>query len=1350
MNDRHLPLPSGLTQASDRVSTGEGASLGHIVAAFEEAWQRGDRPALAEFLPSSDPGRRIVLVELVHADLELRLKEGEAVGVEFYLERYPELAADREVVLALLSSEFGLRRRQNPNLDASEYYRRFPHLRDELSRFLGTLVRKADTDGGPDAPHGEGPADSGPDSPTVAGGTPVPAAATAATLPQVPGYEIQGVLGRGAMGVVYRARHVRLNRLVALKMILGGAHASAEQRERFLIEARAVARLQHPNIVQIHDVGEHEGRPFFSLELVGGGSLDRYLAGVPQAARASAELVASLAQAMESAHAAGVVHRDLKPANILLAVAGSPPTDGVARLPGPGPLIPKITDFGLAKQLDDESGQTQSGAILGTPCYMSPEQAAGRGSAVGPAADVYALGAILYQMLTGRPPFQGPTVLDTLQHVRTQEPVPPRSLQPGVPRDLELICLKCLQKEPRHRYASASQLAEELRRFLAGEPLAVTRPVGAGERLWRWCRRNPPLAGALGLVALLLVAVTAVSIHSAVTSVRDTADLRKKEEEARQARKDAERNAQEASKNRDLAERQSVELLLDKGLALCEQGEVAAGLLWLGRGLELADRSGAGEDLKHVLRCNLAMWGREVRPLQGILLHRAGHMAAVLDPEGGHPGVGGNPRPWTLGQRAIAFAPNGKTVATAQGKQVRLWDVASGEAVGTPLEHSETLLAVAFSKDGRTLLAGAGPSVHFWDPAGSKPRASGTHARDVTAVAFSSDGVWAATASLDGTVKRWDAASFREVGEPLRTGSPVRDLAFSPDGKLLLTGSENRALQLWDVGTGKPVGEPMQASSDLCHIAFAPDGKTCAGAWDGGRLWEVPSGRLIPGPLVQNAPGPIFAMAYRPDGKALLTTNMGGALRLWEAPSGKLLRDQPQKDGLLAVGFTPDGRAYFASGAEGKVRFHDTATGQPVGAPVEHSVSVLHTACSPDGQTLLTWDKQGVVRLWGAASRGPQHRPLPAVAGARLTAFSPDGRNFAAATEVVRLYDAESGKSYGKSMTQDGPVTALVYRPDGKVLLTGGGKSARLWDATSGEPLGPPMPQEAPISSARWTGDGSTVLLTSGGVGRRWNATSGEAIGPALSLGMAYTLTDDGRLLRATSSRVTITMQDAVTGKDLGKEVRQPGFVGAMVFASDGQFLAACGEEASVYLWSPPTGKPFGPPLRHREIVRSLLLSPDDRRLLTAGVSGGPQQAARLWDTSRCAAVGAPIPGVTAMAFSGDARLALTASGRSFRAWDATTGKSLGPPVTGPAPIAGLLPSRDGSVVRTANPEGREWDLAPLPIRGSAERVNCWLHVSTGMMLDGSGEARTLDAAEWKSLRDRLRALGGPPEIGTR
>jgi tetratricopeptide (TPR) repeat protein len=336
------------------------------------------------------------------------------------------------------------------------------------------------------------------------------------------------------MGVVYKALQCSLKRVVALKIIRAGGSAGPDELARFHTEAEAIAQLQHPHIVQIYETGERDGLPYFSLEFVGGGNLKDYLAGVPLPPRDAAMLAETLARAVFAAHERGIIHRDLKPANILLAGdALVRPTPDGARLPAAA-LIPKITDFGLAKRLDTDSGQTQAGQVMGTPSYMAPEQAAGLADQMGPRVDVYALGAILYEMLTGRPPFRGATVQETLEQVRSQEPVSPRLLNDRIPRDLETVCLKALAKEPGRRYQTAQEMAEDLRRYLQGEPIQA-RPVGAWERAWRWCQRNSRLAAMTATIFVLLVAAVVISAAAAVTIAAE----RNQKEQERQAAEEA-------------------------------------------------------------------------------------------------------------------------------------------------------------------------------------------------------------------------------------------------------------------------------------------------------------------------------------------------------------------------------------------------------------------------------------------------------------------------------------------------------------------------------------------------------------------------------------------------------------------------------------------------------------------------------------------------------------------------------------------------------------------------------------------------------------------------------------------
>src|SRR4051794_36053972 len=371
---------------------------------------------------------------------------------------------------------------------------------------------------------------------------------SSAELPRIPGYEVLEMVGRGGMGVVYRARHVRLDRPVALKMLPTGAHASRESRERFLREARVGAGLRHPNIVQVHDMGDQDGLPYFTMEFVEGGDLAQKLAGTPQPPRQAAALLATLADAVQAAHRNGIVHRDLKPANVLLTADGTP----------------KISDFGLAPRLDGEAGLTWTGTVVGTPSYMAPEQAEARPQTLGPAVDIHALGAILYELLTGRPPFREATAAETVRQVISQDPVPPSRLNGEVPRDLETICLKCLHKEPHLRYADAAALAADLHHFLGGEAIAA-RPEGRLARLVRRVRRRPVqstlvaavplltaalLGGGLWLISDRAAAARKIETEQAATERAADTDLRGMVQWMRKASWPEARNALERAKSR--------------------------------------------------------------------------------------------------------------------------------------------------------------------------------------------------------------------------------------------------------------------------------------------------------------------------------------------------------------------------------------------------------------------------------------------------------------------------------------------------------------------------------------------------------------------------------------------------------------------------------------------------------------------------------------------------------------------------------------------------------------------------------------------------------------------------------
>jgi tetratricopeptide (TPR) repeat protein/tRNA A-37 threonylcarbamoyl transferase component Bud32 len=546
----------------------------------ERLWAQGQRPDPDALLKAASFTSPLQVAQVLAADQWQRWHAGERIRAENYFARHPTLAADPAAALLLVYGEVLVREELGEAPSPESYLARFPQCADGLRRqlsFRGAIAEAGSTMIEPGRDTG------------TADPTPV--------MPLGPWehYELLEEIGRGGMGVVYKARDRKLNRLVALKMIRAGSQADAEHVVRFLTEAEAVAQLQHANIVPIYEVGRCNGLPYFTLELVGGGSLARKLWGGPLSAGAAARLVEQLAQGIQAAHQRGIVHRDLKPDNVLLAEDGTP----------------KITDFGLAKHVESGEGLTVTGVIVGTPSYMAPEQARGKTKSeeVGPAADIYALGAILYEVLTGRPPFKAATTMDTLWQVVHDEPVPPSQLQSKTPRDLETICLKCLRKAPEHRYASAAALAKDLRLFQAGQPIQAC-PVGRVEWIAKWARRRPAVAA---LSAALLLAVT-VGLMLVTwkwreeSAARALAEIKERQaEEANEAAETAaaaERSAKEVAESRLEQIKKTNEILVSVFRDLNPSLEEKDGpplLVQLGERLdkatELMERGGVGDAL---------------------------------------------------------------------------------------------------------------------------------------------------------------------------------------------------------------------------------------------------------------------------------------------------------------------------------------------------------------------------------------------------------------------------------------------------------------------------------------------------------------------------------------------------------------------------------------------------------------------------------------------------------------------------------------------------------------------------------------------------------------------------------
>jgi WD40 repeat protein len=1029
------------------------------------------------------------------------------------------------------------------------------------------------------------------------------------------------------MGIVYQALQVSLNRPVALKMIKTGVLVDELELRRFQNEAEAVAMLDHPGIVPVYEVGEHDGQKYFSMKLIPGGSLVDRLAAYKDNPSAASALVAAAADAVHHAHLRGVLHRDLKPANIIVDEQGKP----------------HLTDFGVAKRLDADVDLTQSGAILGTPAYMAPEQASGRRGVVTIASDVYGLGGIFYALLTGKAPFGGDSVIETLQAVRERSPTPPSRHNRKIPRDLEVICLKCLEKEPRRRYSSARELADDLNRWLRGEPIAA-RPVPAATRAWMWCKRRPTIAGlsaAVILIALTGLAAAGTQWRAAIASA----------DAARKSEREAAENAARAVKNEKDAVQRGADLA-SSNHRLRLRGYASA--------LQLAQREwelGNVPRVRTVLNSLKPPAGEDdLRGFEWHYLRRQCDDAAMTLKL-----PGGLTIPYDRFER-IEVSPDGSKALAVAGGRVTGWTLPGGKAVTLAESPNREVLDARFSPDGKRLAllvvaTGAKPvatvgqpndslaSLEVWDAQTDKRlRSTELQTCGYGNLAFRPGGRQVAVRmnhfegrTID-TGHNWVSVVDAETGRVVRTfeGKPINEaITYSPDGSLLVGPTDSKTLSVWDAETGKVVRTIDTKEPIVRDAAFRPDGARLAVVGDSGRatIWSVPGWEPVQSLRVSEQHA--MRCRYSRDGKSLATLGLNW-IKIWDGETGEyrfLIRGAGSD-----LDFTPDGARIAAAGDAGTVRFWDAK--QEQGALVHTAKESLYDAAfSRDGR----WINNAEGTILDAAT-GAVVRTIPAPSGqsVSLTALYPDGHRAVVfryksspppdtrSGELV-LWDLDAGRELKKLGGVPYPVS-LAVSPDSRWLMAlnvrEGDESYSqheliVRDAATWDPV---LTQKIPPLYGRYavfTKDSNSVVVGKKDGLAVLEIPSGRELktyGPLSSYPLAVAVSHDGRWLAATPSASAagkaVHVWDASSGTEVQVIPQTAGEdVTTLSFSPEGRRLASAGFDAKVKVWDTETGLELLTLAGHKSWIWKMHFSPDGQRILSCG----RDHTVRIWD-------GSPLP----------------------------------------------------------------------------------------------------------------------------